>query len=139
MATAGYSWLTEGHSSQHGPMHGPIPTIIYICEQDTAIAARLEGQCREHAAQRAWRVVGTVMDNSPQTPLDAREGWRQVTGALAGGIVGIVVTWDPASVASGAAGFHALQAQFRAGGVVLVAVTGSDGLPPVDSHHGGAG
>ncbi|MCQ4082370.1 hypothetical protein NGB36_17625 [Streptomyces sp. RB6PN25] len=142
MATAGYSRLTDGHSSGHGPIHGPIPTIIYICERDTAIAERLAGQCRGHAEQRAWRVVDTVIDNSPLTPLDAREGWKQVIGALAEGSVGIVVTWDPASVASGPGDFQTLQATFRAGGTVLVAVTGTGTAgspPPPDPSPGGIG
>ncbi|GAA1913329.1 hypothetical protein [Streptantibioticus ferralitis] len=120
MATNGYPPVTDGAPGRHGP----IPTIVYVCEPDTATAERLADLCRIHAAQRAWWVVDTVIEQTPNAPLNKREGWTRVKAALDQGAVGIVITWSPISVAPGLAEFQVLQAEFRVNEAVLVAVTG---------------
>ncbi|MDF3287866.1 hypothetical protein [Streptomyces silvisoli] len=126
MATNGYSPATDGVPGKHGP----IPTLVYVCEPDSATAEQLADLCRIHAAHRAWWVVDTVIEATPDAPLQQREGWQRVKAALARGSVDIVITWSPVSVAAGLAEFQVLQAEFRVNEAVLVAVTGIPDPPP---------
>ncbi len=126
MTTTGYSSFPGGPRGRHGP----IPTVVYVCEPDAATAERRAELCRDHAAQRTWWVVDTVIEEDIHAPLDTRPGWRRVKAALADGSAGIVVTWSPASVAAGLSEFQGLQATFRAAHAVLVAVTDVPEPPP---------
>ncbi|MEU6172517.1 recombinase family protein [Streptantibioticus parmotrematis] len=125
MATTGYSSPTDAPDR-----HGPIPTMVYVCEPDAVTAGRRAEICRTHAAHRTWWVVDTVIEEQAGLPLEERPGWQRVRTALARGAVGIVITWDPATVAAGLEDFQALQASFRSHGAVLVAATGTPDAPP---------
>ncbi|WP_129842382.1 hypothetical protein [Streptomyces sp. RFCAC02] len=126
--------------------HGPPGTLVYICEPDRGTADRQARDCAEYARTRAWRVVGTIIESTPDRPLGEREGWRRAGERLRDETADAIVTWHPRHVVGtgggagetggvrgakqaddrdGAAAFAVLQRDFRARRLVLVAATGA--------------
>ncbi|WP_052848306.1 hypothetical protein [Streptomyces avicenniae] len=104
--------------------HGPPGTIVYVCERDARTAARHARTCAEYARTRAWDVVDTIVESTPDLPLKEREGWRSAGRHLRDGTAEAVVIWHPLQVADDRAGFAVLQRDFRERYAVLVAATG---------------
>ncbi|MCC3772850.1 hypothetical protein [Streptomyces sp. UNOC14_S4] len=120
MSLISYGCHTEGQPCRHGPPHA----TVYVAVGDPHEAARQAASCRTYAENRAWRVVGTVIEPTPDLPLERREGWRRVNTSADGEAVEIVVVHSPDAVDADAGVFQCLSERFRKRQKVLVAVSG---------------
>ncbi|GAA0579673.1 recombinase family protein [Streptomyces crystallinus] len=116
--------------------HGPTPTIVYVSgTQSDAEAEARANVCRSFASVRGWPLVGTVIETTPERPLEVREGWAKVLAAVSSGAAEVIATYDPAHLGLDVEGFEALGAHLREREVVLVAATGTPAPPPVSNDH----
>jgi hypothetical protein len=120
MSLISYGCHTEGKPCRHGPP----PATVYVATTDPKEAERQVAACRAYAENRAWRVVGKVVEPTPDLPLERREGWRRLRARADGEIVEIVVVHSPDAVDADVRTFQCMADSFRKRQKVLVAVTG---------------
>ncbi|MBB5121358.1 recombinase family protein [Streptomyces eurocidicus] len=127
MDALSYGCNTDGRPCRHGPP----PTLVYVSHIRPEEAERLANNCRNYAKVRAWSVIETVIEETPDRALNAREGWKKVVATLKAGSGEIIVVPGPASVDTDVPGFEALKSEFRSHDAVLVAAFDGPEPPPV--------
>ncbi|MGW1075650.1 hypothetical protein [Streptomyces sp. NPDC002537] len=127
MDALSYGCKTDGKPCRHGPP----PTLVYVSGADTAEARRQASRCRNYAELRAWKVITTVIETTPDLPLGSREGWGKVRATLKAGGGEIIVVPGPTTVGTDRHGFDVLKAEFRSQDAVLVAAIEAPEPPPV--------
>ncbi|MFJ8477029.1 hypothetical protein [Kitasatospora sp. NPDC094011] len=78
---------------------GRVPIAIYIAASGGDPGGVLETHCCQYAETRGWVVAAVFIDAGLLPPLEARDGWRGVRGALEAGDARGVVTWTRSMVA----------------------------------------
>ncbi|MFE9120903.1 hypothetical protein [Streptomyces sp. NPDC007172] len=115
--------------------HGPTPTVVYVsgAKSDEEAESRAS-VCRSFASVRGWPLVATIIETTPERPLEVREGWAEVLATVNSGSAEVIATYDPSHLGLDLEGFEALGAHLRDREVVLVAATGTP-APPSVSHY----
>ncbi|MFE9409358.1 hypothetical protein ACFYN0_11225 [Streptomyces sp. NPDC006704] len=78
--------------------------------------------CKHFAQVRGWPLAETVVETTPERPLELREGWARVMEAVSDGSAEVIAVYDAAQIGLGLDEFEVMQRDLRMREVVLTAV-----------------